>query len=87
MYYFTVVNKNVVYDLNVSPGRNTVVGYCSRLGESGKCCVSRQKAVRAKYFLSCLPAYSPLSQLAVYSCMPGSVVNTVIAIPVRGDTQ
>jgi hypothetical protein len=37
------VKVKVVVERNVWPGRNTVVGNLGSLGESGKCCVSRQK--------------------------------------------
>ena len=37
-----VVNRNTVVDVNSSPGRRMVPGKLGWLGESGKCCVSRQ---------------------------------------------
>lgn len=40
--YWTV-NRKTVVDLYSCPGRSTVDGKCGLLGESGKCCVSRQK--------------------------------------------
>jgi len=36
-------NLNTVFDLNVSPGFKIVLGKSGWFGESGKCCVSRQK--------------------------------------------
>jgi len=44
--YFLVEKRKIVVDWKVSPGFNSVDGKFGWLGESGKCCVSRQKAVR-----------------------------------------
>ena len=41
---FTVPNANTVFDWKRSPGRRMVEGKFERLGESGKCCVSRHSA-------------------------------------------
>ena len=40
---YRVENLKMVVLWNFWPGRRTVEGKCSLLGESGKCCVSRQK--------------------------------------------
>ena len=40
-------NLNTVVELYSWPGRSTVDGKCGLLGESGKCCVSRQNPQRA----------------------------------------
>jgi hypothetical protein len=45
--YFTVPNVNTVCDEYFWPGRRIVDGNFGRFGESGKCCVSRQKPVRS----------------------------------------
>ena len=41
---YRVENLKLVVLWNFWPGRRTVEGKCSLLGESGKCCVSRQNA-------------------------------------------
>ena len=40
---YSTPNRWTVSCRYVSPGRSTVEGNSGRLGESGKCCVSRQK--------------------------------------------
>jgi hypothetical protein len=43
---YRVENLKIVFDRNVSPGFRIVEGNAGWFGESGKCCVSRQKALR-----------------------------------------
>ena len=61
--YFDVPKANVVVERIVSFGRSRVVGKFPWLGESGKCCVSRQKPVRFSYFAPCRPVNMPLRKL------------------------
>ncbi len=46
IFHFSVVNLYVVVVLYFSPGFKTTDGNLGWFGESGKCCVSRQKAER-----------------------------------------
>jgi hypothetical protein len=43
-YQLATENANTVVDMNSSSGRSSVDGKSGWFGESGKCCVSRQKA-------------------------------------------
>ena len=45
-----------VFDRYVSPGRRIVDGKFGWFGESGKCCVSRQKPLRARVAVPLLPS-------------------------------
>ena len=54
------------------------------LGESGKCCVSKQTAVRLLYAVPFFPIALPFRKLPVYTCMPGSLVYTSTLMPVVG---
>ena len=42
-------NVKLVSDRNVCPGRSSVLGNWEWLGESGKCCVSRQNPACFRY--------------------------------------
>jgi hypothetical protein len=62
------VNRNTVVDANAWPGRRTTVGKFGLFGESGKCCVSRQKP--------------PLTiKTRIYSCI---LVNNALTFRWRG---
>ncbi len=43
-YEALVENRKIVVESNVCPGLSSVVGKLGRLGESGKCCVSKVNA-------------------------------------------
>ncbi len=57
--------RKMVVDRYSSPGRSTVLGNCGWFGESGKCCVSRQKPKRCSYFWPDGPVKLPSRKLPV----------------------
>ena len=61
--YFTTPKVNVVVECMVSPGRRTVLGKSGWFGESGKCCVSRQKPACFSYLMPCRPVKLPSRKL------------------------
>ena len=81
--YFSTPNLYTVTCLYVSPGQSTTLGKCWRLGESGKCCASKQIALRLGNVAPCAPA-KPLCQFDEYTWTPGSVVYTSMVRPLTG---
>ena len=62
--------------IEVKPGRSTTLGKFFWFGESGQCCVSRQKPLRKSYGRPCLPV---CFSYATLSCCPWSVLCCHIA--------
>ena len=63
--YFSTENVNTVRDVYVFPGLKIVDGKLGWLGESGKCCVSRQKPNRRLYRWPPLPVSVPSKKFPV----------------------
>jgi hypothetical protein len=61
--YFSTPNVNVVVECIVSPGFSSVLGKSGWFGESGKCCVSRQKPECFSYFTPLQPVKVPSRKL------------------------
>ena len=64
--YSSTPNLYIVTCEYSSPGFNITLGKCARLGESGKCCASKQIALRLGNVAPCAPA-KPLCQFDVYT--------------------